>query len=73
MAECPPLTTLAVKTILPLSTIYLRESGFSTLVQLKSKQRKGSDTERDLKVALSTVTPDFEPLIKSKSHPQLSQ
>lgn len=72
MTEYPSLATLAVKTILPFSTTYLCESGFSTLVQLKSKQRNRLDTEHDLRVALSTVTPDFETLIKSKAHPQLS-
>lgn len=57
---------------LPFSATYLCESGFSTVVQLKSKQRNRFDTEHDLRVALSTVTPDFETLIKSKARAQLS-
>ena len=72
MAEYSSLATLAVKALLPFSTTYLCESGFSTLVQLKSKQRNRLDTEHDLRVALSTVIPDFETLIKKKAHPQLS-
>lgn len=72
MAEYPSLATLAVKTLLPFSTTYLCESGFSTLLQLKSKQRNRLDTEHDLRVALTTVIPDFENLIKSKPHAQLS-
>ncbi|XP_062860404.1 protein FAM200B-like [Trichomycterus rosablanca] len=55
MAEYPSLATLAVKTILPFSTTYLCESGFSTLVQLKSKQRNRLNTEQDLRVTLSTT------------------
>ncbi|XP_049321925.1 protein FAM200B-like [Astyanax mexicanus] len=72
MAEYSSLASLAIKTILPFSTTYLCESGFSTLVQLKSKQRNRLNTEHDLRVTLSTVTPDFETLIKSKVHAQLS-
>ena len=63
---------LAVKTILPFSTAYLCGSGFSTLVQLKSKQRNRLNIDHDLRVTLSTVTPDFETLIKSKVHSKLS-
>ena len=72
MSEYPSLATLAVKTLLPLSTTYLCESGFSTMLKLKSKQRNRLDTEHDLRVALSTVLPDFETLIKNKPHAQLS-
>ncbi|XP_058265122.1 protein FAM200A-like [Hemibagrus wyckioides] len=46
--------------------------GFSSLVQLKSKKRNRLNIEHDVRVALSTVTPDFETLIRSKAHPQLS-
>ena len=53
-------------------TTYLCECGFSTLLQLKPKQRNRLDTEHDLRVALSTVLPDFETLIKNKPHAQLS-
>lgn len=48
MAEYPSLATHAVKTIQRFCKIYFCKSGFSTLVQLKSKQRNGSDTEHDL-------------------------
>ncbi|KAL1277291.1 hypothetical protein QQF64_023964 [Cirrhinus molitorella] len=72
LSEYPSLATRAIKSILPFSTTYLCESGFSSLVQLKSKQRNRLDIEHDLRVALSTITPDFETLIRSKAHPQLS-
>uniref|UniRef100_A0A8C5LWZ0 Uncharacterized protein n=1 Tax=Leptobrachium leishanense TaxID=445787 RepID=A0A8C5LWZ0_9ANUR len=72
MTEYPSIATHALKIILPFSTTYLCESGFSVLVQLKTKNRNRLDIEHDLRVALSTITPDFETLIKSKKHPQLS-
>uniref|UniRef100_A0A8C5LN94 SCAN domain-containing protein 3 n=1 Tax=Leptobrachium leishanense TaxID=445787 RepID=A0A8C5LN94_9ANUR len=50
-------------------TEYPSISGFSVLVQLKTKNRNRLDIEHDLRVALSTITPDFETLIKSKKHP----
>uniref|UniRef100_UPI003AAEA413 protein FAM200B-like n=1 Tax=Centroberyx gerrardi TaxID=166262 RepID=UPI003AAEA413 len=40
--------------------------------ELKTKQRNRLDIEHDLRVALSTITPDFETLVRSKKHPQLS-
>ncbi|XP_058272819.1 protein FAM200A-like [Hemibagrus wyckioides] len=64
LSEYPSLATRAIKTIQPFSTTYLCESGFSSLVQLKSKKRNRLNIERDLRVALSTITPDFETLIR---------
>uniref|UniRef100_A0A8C5QIQ5 Uncharacterized protein n=1 Tax=Leptobrachium leishanense TaxID=445787 RepID=A0A8C5QIQ5_9ANUR len=72
MTEYPSIATHAIKIILPFSTTYHCESGFSVLVQLKTKNRNRLDIEHDLRVALSTITPDFETLINSKKHPQLS-
>lgn len=71
-SEYSTLARRAIKILLPFSTTYLCESGFSTLVQLKSKQRNRLDTEHDLRIALSTILPDFEALVISKKHPQLS-
>ena len=39
---------------------------------LLPKQRNRLYTEHDLRVALSTIVPDFEALIRSKKHPQFS-
>ena len=39
---------------------------------LLPKQRNRLDTEHDLRVALSTIVPDFESLIRSKKHPKFS-
>uniref|UniRef100_A0A674N592 Uncharacterized protein n=1 Tax=Takifugu rubripes TaxID=31033 RepID=A0A674N592_TAKRU len=72
MSEYLSLATRAVKILLPFSTTYLCECGFSALVQLKTKHRNRLDIEHDLRVALSTVTPDFETLVRSKKHAQFS-
>lgn len=72
MSEYPSLATRAVKILLPFSTAYLCECGFSALVQLKTKNRNRLDIEHDLRVALSTIMPDFETLIRSIKHPQFS-
>ena len=72
MSEYPSLATRAVKILLPFSTTYLCECGFSALVQLKTKHRNRLDIEHDLRVALSTITPDFETLVRTKKHPQFS-
>ena len=39
---------------------------------LLPKQRNRLYTEYDLRVALSTIVPNFESLIRSKKHPQFS-
>ncbi|XP_028666310.1 protein FAM200A-like [Erpetoichthys calabaricus] len=72
MGEYPCLATRAVKILLPFSTTNLFECGFSALVQLKTKHRNRLDIEYDLAVALSTVTPEFETLVRSKKHAQFS-
>lgn len=72
MREYPSIASRAVKILLPFSTTYLCECGFSALVQLKTKYRNKLNIEHDLRVALSCIQPDFETLVKAKKHPQLS-
>jgi len=72
MSEYTSLATRAVKILLPFSTTNLCECGLSALVQLKTKHRNRLDIEHDLRVALSTITPDFETLVRSKKHHQFS-
>lgn len=52
-------------------------AGYSSLAShaikiLLPKQRNRLDTEHDIRVALSTIVPAFESLIRSKTHPQFS-
>ena len=46
--------------------IYLCESGFSTLLQMKTKQRNRLDVENDMRCALSTTFPWTHELSKKK-------
>lgn len=52
------------------SDVMAEYSSFATLAEKARRNRL--DTEHDLRVALSTVIPDFETLIKKKTHAQLS-
>ena len=52
------------------STTYLCESGFSTWVLLRVKQRNRLDT--DLRVALSTIPPDCETYQEKSTSPTIS-
>ncbi len=66
MTEYPSLSSHATQHILPFRKTYLCDSDFSTLVQLKTEHRNGVNTERDLKVALSTIKHDSVTLLNSK-------
>jgi hypothetical protein len=52
--------------LIPFATIYICESGFSTLVTIKTKNRNRLDVQRDMRVALSKTTPQFNALIQAK-------
>lgn len=72
MSEYPSLSTRAVKILLPLSTTYCYECGFSALFQLKTKHLNRPGIGHDPRVALSTITPDSETLVRSTKHAQFS-
>ena len=60
----------ALQTLLPFSSTYLCESGFSTLVNLKTKCRSKLDYEADMRCALSSTKPRIKLLISNKQlHP----
>jgi hypothetical protein len=66
----PNVAEVALRVILPFSTSYLCESGFSTLVTLKTKQRNKLDVENDLRCALSATKPRIPLLVSKKQlHP----
>ncbi|CAM2118605.1 unnamed protein product [Caretta caretta] len=56
-AEYPELTEIALKTLLPFPSIYLCETGFSTISVIKTKYRNSMDIHSPLRVALSSIEP----------------
>lgn len=61
----------ALRLLLPFSTTYLCERGFSTLLGIKTKQRNRLHVENDLRCALTTVPPRIHQLV-NKVQPQCS-
>jgi hypothetical protein len=55
-----------MEALIPFVTIYLCESGFLTLVTIKTKNRNRLDVQHDMRVALSKTTPQFNVLIQAK-------
>lgn len=63
IAEYPELSTKAIKILLPFSTSYLCELGFSVLTEIKSKKRERLlMTDAEMRVCLSTIEPRIEKL-----------
>ena len=60
----------ALQTLLPFLSTYLCESGFSTLVNVKTKCRNKLDCEADMRCALSSTKPHIKLLVSNKQlHP----
>ena len=66
----PNVSEIALWLLLPFSTIYLCESGFSTLLQIKSTSRNRMDVDPDMRCALSVTQPRIRQLTEKKQcHP----
>lgn len=64
------LTSKVIQVLLPFVTSYLCETGFSALAAMKSKYRARLVVEKELRVALSSMTPRFDKLCDNKqAHP----
>lgn len=64
------LSGKAIQILLPFATSYLCETGFSALAAIKSKYRARLVVEKELRVAVSSLTPRFERLCANKqAHP----
>ena len=61
----------AIQDILSFVSTYLCETGFSTLLQMKTKQRNKLDVGNDMRCALSTTFPRIHKLSRKKQ-PQVS-
>ena len=67
MQRCYPRLGIHVLNILvPFSSIYLCECGFSALLTIKYKARNRLDVESDIRCALSTTSLDIEQLAAKK-------
>lgn len=61
--EYPELSEKAVKILLPFSTSYLCELGFSALTEIKSKKRERLlMVDQEMRVSLSVIEPRIEKL-----------
>ena len=62
--------SVAIRTLLPFSSTYFCESGFSALVSIKTKFRNKLECEADLRCALSSTKPRIKRLVSQKQlHP----
>ena len=52
----PKVSEIALRLLLPFSTTYLCEPGFSTLLQIKNKTRNRLDVDPDMRCALAVTT-----------------
>ena len=61
----PNVASLALQTLVPFSSTYLCEKGFSALVLIKSKQRNRLAVDSDLTIALAKTEPRIDQLVQS--------
>ena len=59
----PSVAKVCMKVLLPFSSTYLCESGFSTLLNMKTKARNRLDAEDGMRCALSSTSPRIEALV----------
>ncbi|XP_069063747.1 zinc finger BED domain-containing protein 5-like [Pleurodeles waltl] len=68
--EYPVISKIALRVLIPFATSYLCEAGFSAVAVIKSKYRAKIHLEKEMRVAISKITPRFEELSKEKqAHP----
>ena len=60
------VTKKALRILIPFMSTYLCEAGFSTLLQIKTKQRNKLHVEDDLHCALSQTSPYIQRLSDDK-------
>ena len=60
------LSKKALEVLVPFDTSYLCEQGFSCLLHIKTKSRNRLNSEHDMRVALSTISPRCDAIIDNK-------
>ncbi|GFS74687.1 SCAN domain-containing protein 3 [Trichonephila clavipes] len=64
--EFSELKTKAFRILLPFSTSYLCETGFSAVAALKTKYRSQLNIEKELRVSIYNIKPSFENLCSAR-------
>ncbi|GFV27818.1 zinc finger BED domain-containing protein 5 [Trichonephila clavipes] len=64
--EFSELKTKAFRILLPFSTSYLCDTGFSAVAALKTKYRSQLNIEKELRVSISNIKPSFENLCSAR-------
>ncbi|GFU53531.1 zinc finger BED domain-containing protein 5 [Trichonephila clavipes] len=64
--EFSALKTKAFRILLPFSTSYLCETGFSAVAALKTKYRSQPNIEKEPRVSISNIKPSFENLCSAR-------
>ncbi|XP_077763998.1 protein FAM200A [Canis aureus] len=67
--EFPLLSRKSILLLLPFTSTYLCELGFSILTRLKTKKRNRLNSAPDMRVALSSCVPDWNELMNRQAHP----
>lgn len=68
--EYPLLSDKAQRILIPFSTSYLCEAGFSAVAVIKSKYRTKINVEKEMRVAVSCLIPRFEKMCSDmQAHP----
>ena len=68
-SEFPLTGCKALHVLVPFATSHLCEADFSAAAVIKSKYRKKIDTERDMRVAISSIAPRFDYMcIEQQAH-----
>ena len=57
----------ALYVVVPFATSYLCKAGFSAVAVIKSKYRNRMDIEREMRVAISNIAPQFDK-IEQQAH-----
>lgn len=66
LSQYPKISLLVLQVLLPFSSTYLCEQGFSTLLNIKSKSRNKLEAEGNMRCALSTTLPNISNLVSKK-------
>ena len=63
----PLVSQIAIKALLPFPSTYLCETGFSSLLTIKTRNRNRLEVEHDLRCCLSKTEPRISQLVEKNS------